>query len=136
VGRRVRAALDKVGLLNREKAFPISLSGGEQQRVGIARALMQEPKIILADEPVASLDPATSERILGMLHRICREDDLTAVVSLHQVELARMFADRIIGLADGHVVFDSVADKFNDDVYHRIYENRNEEKICQTGISN
>jgi phosphonate transport system ATP-binding protein len=128
--------LERVGLLDKATERVDTLSGGQQQRVGIARGLAQQPRTILADEPVASLDPATSERILGMLHRICREDDLTAVVSLHQVELARMFADRIIGLADGHVVFDSVADKFNDDVYHRIYENRNEEKICQTGISN
>jgi phosphonate transport system ATP-binding protein len=89
--------------------------------VGIARGLAQQPKIILADEPVASLDPATSEKILSMLHRICREDDLTAIVSLHQVELAKMFGDRIIALADGKVVFDGEAEQITDRVYQRIY---------------
>ena len=86
--------------------MPTALSGGQQQRVGIARALAQQPQIVLADEPVASLDPATAERVLADLHRICREDGITAVVSLHQVEFARRFADRIVGLSAGRVVFD------------------------------
>ncbi|WP_117104757.1 ATP-binding cassette domain-containing protein, partial [Klebsiella pneumoniae] len=71
------------------------LSGGQQQRVGIARALAQQPAIILADEPVASLDPATSVRVLGLLRDICKEDGITAIVSLHQLEYARRFADRV-----------------------------------------
>lgn len=113
--------LERVGLLDKATERVDNLSGGQQQRVGIARGLAQQPRTILADEPVASLDPATSERILGLLHRICREDDLTAVVSLHQVEFARMFADRIIGLADGHVVFDDIADHLSENVCHQIY---------------
>lgn len=128
--------LERVGLLDKATERVDNLSGGQQQRVGIARGLAQQPRTILADEPVASLDPATSERILGMLHRICREDHLTAVVSLHQVELAKMFADRIIGLADGQVVFDGVANDLSEEVYHRIYGNNNNKKICPTGISN
>ena len=68
--------------------------------------MTQQPRIVLADEPVASLDPATAERVLADLHRICREDGITAVVSLHQVEFARRFADRIVGLSKGRVVFD------------------------------
>lgn len=99
-------ALDRVGLLAQANRRADQLSGGQQQRVGIARALVQKPSLILADEPVASLDPATAERALQLFHDICRTDGITAVVSLHQVELARRFADRIIGLSAGRVVFD------------------------------
>lgn len=98
-------ALDRVGLLDRALDRADQLSGGQQQRVGIARAMTQEPSLILADEPVASLDPATAERVLSDLHRICSEDGITAVVSLHQVEFARRFADEIVGLSAGRVVF-------------------------------
>src|SRR5262249_54395838 len=73
---------------------------------GIARALVQEPTLILADEPIASLDPATADRVLGLLHAICKSDGITAVVSLHQMEFARRYAEHIIGLARGSVVFD------------------------------
>ena len=99
-------ALDRVGLLALALRRADSLSGGQQQRVGIARALVQQPQIILADEPVASLDPTSAEAVLTLLRDICRDDGLTAVVSLHQLDLARRFADRIIGLAAGTVVFD------------------------------
>jgi phosphonate transport system ATP-binding protein len=128
--------LERVGLLDKATERVDNLSGGQQQRVGIARGLAQQPRTILADEPVASLDPATSEKILGLLHRICREDDLTAVVSLHQVELARMFADRIIGLADGRLVFDGVADHLTKDVYHQIYGGSKNAKKSPVGIQN
>jgi phosphonate transport system ATP-binding protein len=100
------AALDRVGLIDKALFRADQLSGGQQQRVGIARALVQQPKVLLADEPVASLDPATAERLLDLLHSICRSDALTLVVSLHQVEFARQFADRIVGLQAGAVVFD------------------------------
>jgi len=113
--------LERVGLLNKATERVDNLSGGQQQRVGIARGLAQQPKTMLADEPVASLDPATSEKILGLLHRICKEDRLTAVISLHQVELAKTYADRIIGLADGQVVFDGTTAQFGTNAYHRIY---------------
>jgi phosphonate transport system ATP-binding protein len=98
--------LDRVGLLHKALERAETLSVGEQQRVGIARALVQEPQLLLADEPVASLDPATSDRILELLRRVCREDGITAVVSLHQLDLARAYADRVIGLNRGRVVFD------------------------------
>jgi phosphonate transport system ATP-binding protein len=98
--------LDRLGLIERALDRADRLSGGEQQRVGIARAMAQAPRILLCDEPVASLDPATAEMVLADLHRICREDGITAVVSLHQLEFAQQFADRIIGLASGRVVFD------------------------------
>lgn len=100
------AVIDRVGLLDRALTRADQLSGGQQQRVGMARALIQQPKILLADEPVASLDPNTAVRLLQSMHDICKSDGLTAVVSLHQVDLARQFADRIIGLKDGSVVFD------------------------------
>ncbi len=103
---RALECLDRVGLLDKALARADTLSGGQQQRVGIARALMQAPRLLLADEPVASLDPATAEGVMSLLHGICKSDQLTAVVSLHQVELARRFADRIVGLRGGRVVFD------------------------------
>ncbi|MCB2190913.1 MAG: phosphonate ABC transporter ATP-binding protein [Deltaproteobacteria bacterium] len=98
--------LERVGLLDKAFERVDKLSGGQQQRVGIARALVQKPRIILADEPVASLDPATSDNILSLLHRICVEDGILAIVSLHQVELARRYADRVLALAGGRLVFD------------------------------
>ena len=76
------------------------------QRVGIARALVQQPRLLLADEPVASLDPASALHVLTLLHDICQKDGLAAVVSLHQVDLARRFADRVVGLKQGAVLFD------------------------------
>ncbi len=103
---RALQCLDRVGLLDKALARADTLSGGQQQRVGIARALMQAPRLLLADEPVASLDPATAEAVMTLLHGICKTDRLTAVVSLHQVELARRYADRIVGLKGGRVVFD------------------------------
>jgi phosphonate transport system ATP-binding protein len=113
--------LDRVGLLSRALARAEQLSGGEQQRVGIARALAQRPRLILADEPVASLDPATAHKILGLLHRVCKEDGITAVVSLHQPELAGVYADRLIGLNQGRVVFDSRTDQVGPEALASIY---------------
>jgi len=98
--------LERVGLLHKALERVDRLSGGQQQRVGIARALAQQPRLMLADEPVASLDPATSHRVLSQLRRIGCEDGITTVVSLHQVDLAQGYADRVIGLAHGRVVFD------------------------------
>ena len=100
------AVIDRVGLLERALARADQLSGGQQQRVGMARALIQQPRLLLADAPIASLDPNTSLRLLQLLHDICKSDGLTAVISLHQVDFARQFADRIIGLRLGAVVFD------------------------------
>jgi phosphonate transport system ATP-binding protein len=113
--------LDRVGLIEKALERADNLSGGQQQRVGIARGLAQQPTVLLADEPVASLDPATSHRVLSLLHRICKEDGLTAIVSLHQVELSQEYADRIIGLAEGHVVFDSQKQVLDDVSIDRIY---------------
>ena len=114
-------ALERVGLLEFALRRADQLSGGQQQRVGIARALAQAPNLILADEPVASLDPATSERVLALLHDICRQDGLSAIVSLHQVDLARQFADRIIGIGGGRVVFDGPPKDLDEAAIRRIY---------------
>jgi phosphonate transport system ATP-binding protein len=115
-------ALDRVGLLDRALHRADQLSGGQQQRVGVARALVQEPTLLLADEPVASLDPATAERLLGLLRDICKTDGLTAVISLHQVEFAKQFADRIVGLHGGQVVFDGVPAALTQAAVQQIYE--------------
>jgi phosphonate transport system ATP-binding protein len=115
------AAIDRVGLLDRALDRVDALSGGQQQRVGIARAMAQAPELVLADEPVASLDPGTAERVLADLHLICRQDGITAIVSLHQVDFARRFADRIVGLSHGRVVFDGPAVALNSAAIVKIY---------------
>jgi len=115
------AAIDRVGLIDQALKRADQLSGGQQQRVGMARALVQAPRILLADEPVASLDPATAERLLALMHDICKSDGLSAVVSLHQVDFARRFADRILGLSGGAVIFDGTPEQLSDDVVARLY---------------
>ena len=113
--------LDRVGLLDKALERCDALSGGQQQRVGIARAIAQRPSLILADEPVASLDPASSERVLDMLRHISKRDGIPAVVSLHQLEYARKFADRIIGLSSGSIVFDGPPQQLDERALNRIY---------------
>ena len=119
--RLALACLERVGLLDKALSRCDALSGGQQQRVGIARALAQEPGIILADEPVASLDPAASERVLNKLREICKEDGTPVIVSLHQLEYARTYADRIIGLAAGRIVFDGPPADMTQSVLDQIY---------------
>jgi phosphonate transport system ATP-binding protein len=115
--------LKRVGLLEHAYKRADELSGGEQQRVAIARTLMQQPAIILADEPVSSLDPRLSRVVLEILKRVCREDGITAVVSLHTLELTRGYADRVIGLKQGLIVFDGPISELSDAeveaIYHR-----------------
>jgi len=120
--RRALTNLERVGLLDHAYKRADQLSGGEQQRVAIARTLMQQPAIILADEPVASLDPRLSRVVLDILKRVCGEDGITALVSLHALELTREYADRIIGLKQGQIFFDGrprdLTDAIVDSVYH------------------
>ncbi|GAA2445913.1 phosphonate ABC transporter ATP-binding protein [Agromyces soli] len=99
--------LDRVGLLDRAYQRADTLSGGQQQRVAIARALMQEPEILLADEPVASLDPESSEQVMALIREIAMDAGLTVVCSLHQVDLALAWGDRIVGLRGGRLVLDT-----------------------------
>jgi len=113
--------LDKVGLKEYASRRADTLSGGQQQRVAIARALAQEPKLILADEPMASLDPRTAREIMDLLRNINEKENITVIVNLHVVELAKEYAHRIIGLADGRIVFDdqpSLLDDYFDMIYY------------------
>ena len=102
--------LERVGLGDRAFQRTDTLSGGQQQRVAIARTLMQKPKIVLADEPVASLDPEISGQVMDVLFQACVEDQITVLCSLHQVDLAMGWASRLIGLQDGKIVLDSPVD--------------------------
>ena len=113
--------LDRVGMLGQAGQRADTLSGGQQQRVAIARAIVQRPSIILADEPVASLDPQTSQGVLDLLRGICRQDAVAVVCSLHQVHLARAYADRILGLAAGRIVTDVEAAAFDAAAFTRVY---------------
>jgi phosphonate transport system ATP-binding protein len=97
------------------------MSGGQKQRVGIARALVQMPNLLLADEPVASLDPKAAEEVMGYMRSAARERDLTTIASLHQVNLAREFGERYIGLRDGRVVFDGGREDLTMDIVDEIY---------------
>jgi cell division transport system ATP-binding protein len=103
LGRRVRAALDKVGLLNRERAMPVTLSGGEQQRVGIARAVVGKPKILLADEPTGNLDPALSAEIMQLFEDF-NQVGVTVLIASHDLALISRLRHRIITLRDGRLV--------------------------------
>lgn len=114
-------ALEHVGLVEHALHRCDQLSGGQQQRVGIARALAQQPRVMIADEPVASLDPATAQRVLALIHRVCRSAGIAAVVSLHQVDLARRYADRIVALTAGRVVFDDVPAALDCAALTRVY---------------
>ncbi|WGM21698.1 phosphonate ABC transporter ATP-binding protein [Paenarthrobacter sp. OM7] len=113
--------LDRVSLAHKAKQPCRSLSGGEQQRVAIARALMQQPRLILADEPVASLDPRLAGTILGLLRDIAREEQIPVIVSLHVVGLARRYADRVLGLHSGELVFAGPATTITEKEVHQIY---------------
>jgi phosphonate transport system ATP-binding protein len=114
-------SLERVNLLHRARNRADKLSGGEKQRVSIARAITQEPKIILADEPVASLDPELSVQVLADLARVAREVNVLTLINLHQVELAKQFADRIVGIAQGRVEYDGAPDQLSGHVLDRIY---------------
>lgn len=114
-------SLERVNLLHRAKQRADRLSGGEKQRASIARALTQQPRIILADEPVASLDPELAVQVMSDLARVAREDGALALISIHQVELAKSFVDRVIGLAQGVVVFDGPTERLDQGVMDRVY---------------
>jgi phosphonate transport system ATP-binding protein len=120
--RRALTNLKRVGLLDHAYKRSDELSGGEQQRVAIARTLMQQPAIILADEPVSNLDPTLSRVVLDILKRVCREDRITALVSLHTLELTREYADRVVGLKHGQIVFDGAPGNLSAVAVDSIYE--------------
>jgi phosphonate transport system ATP-binding protein len=119
-----RIAIECLARVNMEhKAFQRAdtLSGGEQQRVAIARALAQQPTVILADEPVASLDPKIARQVLGYLRQVAQELGITVLCNLHQVEYAKEFSERVVGMSRGSVVFEGPSSELTDEVLHRIY---------------
>jgi phosphonate transport system ATP-binding protein len=114
-------ALDRVGISDKAYVRAAELSGGQQQRVGIARALMQQPEMMLADEPVASLDPATSHSVMKYLELLNKEDGITVLCSLHFLSLARTYATRVIALKDGRIEFDGLPKDIDEQRFKDIY---------------
>ena len=121
--------LAQVGLAEKLHAYPEQLSGGQQQRAAIARALVQGARILLADEPIASLDPASARRVMETLETINRQDGITVVVALHQVEYARYFCQRTIALENGRIAFDGPSRALSDERLRQIYGAASDELI-------
>jgi phosphonate transport system ATP-binding protein len=119
--QRAVAALDRVGIAEKADNRADQLSGGQQQRVGIARALMQEPRLMLADEPVASLDPVLAHTILRYLELLNRQDGITVLCSLHFLDLVHRYATRVIGLKDGELVFDGLPSELTRERFKEVY---------------
>lgn len=113
--------LERVGLDHMVDKRADELSGGQKQRVGIARALIQDPEVLLIDEPTASLDPKTSRQIMRLISELCKERQLSAIVNIHDVALAQMFVERIVGLQAGEIVFDGAPDELTPEVLTQIY---------------
>ena len=119
-------SLNKVEILEKAYVRGSNLSGGQQQRVGIARAMVKKPALILADEPVASLDPMISFQVLSLLKEISLSQGITVLCNLHQVDFALRFADRIIGLSEGRIVMDKPVKEVDGEYIHKIYKGHNQ----------
>ncbi|MDJ0722227.1 MAG: phosphonate ABC transporter ATP-binding protein [Desulfobacterales bacterium] len=130
------AALDRLGIADQALQRAETLSGGQQQRVAIARALMQKPKMVLADEPIASLDPLSAEKVMTSLREIRTRDKLTVICNLHTLDTARTYCDRIIGMHKGRIVFDAAPAKLTPDVVRDIYgaDHALDESVTSTSI--
>ena len=115
-------ALETVGLLNKSYNRADELSGGQRQRVGIARAIIKKPTLLLADEPVASLDPKAADLIMSLLKKINKQFNITVICNLHQVELASQYSDRIVGLLEGQILFNEKAKNLNKTSINEIYK--------------
>lgn len=130
---RAYEILEIVGLDNLENNRADELSGGQRQRVGIARAAVQNPKILLADEPTSSLDPETSHAVMELLTTIAAEEDIPVLLNIHEVGLAIEYADRIVGLHDGELVFDDTPAALNDDARDVIYRGAEQTETVSVG---
>ena len=117
-------ALDKVGIVDKAFIRADQLSGGQQQRVALARTLAQNPEIILADEPVAALDPVTAKRVMEDFKRINKEMNISILLNIHHVELALEYADRILGIRDGEIVYDGPSSEVTPEVLDLIYKGK------------
>jgi phosphonate transport system ATP-binding protein len=125
------AALERVGLSEIATQRASTLSGGQQQRVAIARSLMQRATVILADEPIASLDPNSARIVMQSLHDLQKNDGKTVIVTLHQVEYARKYCDRVIGLVDGRIAFDVKVQALTDNVIEQLYGSPKPENVIE-----
>lgn len=125
------ALLESVGLKDQLYKRVDELSGGQKQRVGICHALIQRPKLLLADEPIASLDPVSATTVMDYLYQITKEKHLTCLVNLHQVDFARRYADRIVGIRNGKVVFDGLPTELSDERVEKIYKGQLEEAFSK-----
>ncbi|MGM0616093.1 MAG: phosphonate ABC transporter ATP-binding protein [Pseudomonadota bacterium] len=123
------ACLERVGMAERAAQRPTELSGGQQQRVAIARMLMQAPSLVIADEPIASLDPRGGREVLDLLWEIVRENNLAMLCTLHQLDLARHYADRIVGIKNGVTALDATASQINDAELSELYDGANSPTI-------
>lgn len=119
---QAKEVIQEVGLTDFLNRRVEHLSGGQKQRVGIARALLQQPRVLLGDEPVASLDPGTSDRIFSLLQEMHYRHNLQTIINVHDVQLAKRYATRIIALKNGEVVFDGTPNQFTDDMYVHTYD--------------
>lgn len=119
--REAYRLLDRVGLMHMADKRADELSGGQRQRVGICRALIQDPELLLVDEPTASLDPKTSRQIMRLINELCAERGLAAIINIHDVLLAQMYSQRIVGLELGSIVYDGPPDGLTPEVLTRIY---------------
>mgnify|MGYP002587494010 CR=1 FL=1 len=126
---RALDALDKVAILDKAFVRADQLSGGQQQRVALARTLAQDPQIILADEPVASLDPVTARQVMDDFKRINRDMNITVLINIHHVELALQYASRVVGIRSGEIVYDGPVEKVTQEVLDSIYQGGEESAV-------
>lgn len=126
----ITSIVSSLGIAEKRKAFPNQLSGGQQQRVALARTLAQNPQIILADEPVASLDPVTAKQVMEDFQRINKEMNITILLNIHHVELALTYASRVVGIRAGQIVYDGPVSDVNEEILNNIYEGKLEQEVA------
>lgn len=126
----IREIEEVLGIENKRKSLPGQLSGGQQQRVALARTLAQNPQIILADEPVASLDPVTAKQVMEDFQRINKEMNITILLNIHHVELALTYASRVVGIRAGQIVYDGPVSDVNEEILNNIYEGKLEQEVA------